>query len=543
MTEFSRCVQLVLQASSQVLSYAQRYRRDRSLALPQAPTRPALPEGCVWSDNEEDVQVFLASTAHSQRRMRAWWRCGVRPFAFSIDPPWLDGVLEWPKDEECRPPSERRIRKHLASGVHGALNYRIWMSSAGDGPRQRPSRPRRSRPPRVLPSGSPSLLLTVFRQAPDDPYTPPPEQQEVTRQIQEMEGRITSLKRVEDHAIAAEQWDAAAAYRQDRRGLWQELQTLKASLPPPQGLQDKAACQAVTITVGLDEMLPQEQRRWRKRLGSPPRITWLKAFRNSLCKHPQMGRNPIYIDVHTTTEDDITVQVLAYLLQAEMVLWKDSEPWVKYYAASWGQETEGKRWSNDTSTQWCHAMLEFALPQAANALRPALPAQREPGKYSIPQAAKVLGITERQLRYKIEHEEIPGVEKLGRRVSILPEALEHLRRQVMDQARRQQDKTRRAIFSAKAQQAGMKPPAIRQMIHRGPQTPEGTPDWDALEAQLTCQAAKQRPGKVEATVPSHDDLIDAYGARLHKVDPGSDEWITLQDTLRKLQQGEQGVSP
>jgi hypothetical protein len=102
-------------------------------------------------------------------------------------------------------------------------------------------------------------------------------------------------------------------------------------------------------------------------------------------------------------------------------------------------------------------MLQFALPQEANALRPALPAHREPGKCSIPQAAKVLGITERQLRYKIEHEEIPGVEKLGRRVSILPEALEHLRPQVLDQARRQQDKTRRAMFSAQAQQAGMTP--------------------------------------------------------------------------------------
>lgn len=272
------------------------------------------------------------------------------------------------------------------------------MSSAGDGQRQRPSRPRRPRPPRVLPSGSPSLLLTVFRQAPDDPYTPPPEQQEVTRQIQEMEGRITSLKRVEDHAIAAEQWDAAAAYRQDRRGLWQELQTLKASLPPPQGLQDKAACQAVTITVGLDEMSPQEQRRWRKRLGSSPRTTWLKAFRNSLCKHPQMGRNPICIDVHTTTEDDITVQILAYLLQAEMMVWDTIEPWVKYYAASWGQETEGKRWGKYARDRWYEKMRLFALPQEANALRPR-DTTKPPGTMSLPQVASTWGISEPQLHF------------------------------------------------------------------------------------------------------------------------------------------------
>src|SRR5262249_34922028 len=152
-------------------------------------------------------------------------------------------------------------------------------------------------------------------------YPPPPEQQAVTRQIQELERRITALKRVEDHAIAAEQWDAAAAYRQDRRGVQQELQTLKASLPSLQGLQDKAACPGVTITVGLDKMSQQEQQRWRRKLGHSPRSTWLVTFREYLCRHPQMGRNPIYIDVHTTTEDDVTVQVLAYLLQAEMMSW------------------------------------------------------------------------------------------------------------------------------------------------------------------------------------------------------------------------------
>jgi excisionase family DNA binding protein len=301
-----------------------------------------------------------------------------------------------------------------------------------------------------------------------------------------VERRIAHLNRLEGRAMFdMGQGEDAAAYRQERRALWQELQTLKALLSSPQGLQDKAACQAVTITVGLNEMSQHEQRRWRKKLGHLPCTTWLVTFREYLYRHPQMGRNPIYIDVHTTTEDDITVQVLAYLLQAEMVLWEDIEPWVKDYSAAGGQETEGKHWDTYLRRTWCQEMLEFALPHESNALRPVLPAQREPETYSIPQAAKVLGISERQLRYKIEHEEMPGVEKLGRLVRILPEALEHLRQQVMDQARRQQDKTQRAMFSAQAQQVGMKPPAIRQMIHRGPQTPEGGPDWEALEAQLT----------------------------------------------------------
>jgi hypothetical protein len=77
-------------------------------------------------------------------------------------------------------------------------------------------------------------LLTVFRQEPDDPYTPPPELRDVTQRVQEVERRIAHLNRLEGRAVfEAGQWEDAAAYRQARRGLWQELQTLKASLPPP----------------------------------------------------------------------------------------------------------------------------------------------------------------------------------------------------------------------------------------------------------------------------------------------------------------------
>jgi hypothetical protein len=146
-----------------------------------------------------------------------------------------------------------------------------------------------------------------------------------------MERRIAHLHRLEGRVIfEARQWEEVAAYRKERRGVWQELQRLQASLPTSaQGPQNRTACKAITITIGLGEMSQQEQRRWRKKLGHSPRTTWLKVFREYLCRHPQMGRKPIYIDVHTTTEDDITVQVLAYLLQAEMGLWEDIETWVK----------------------------------------------------------------------------------------------------------------------------------------------------------------------------------------------------------------------
>jgi len=142
-----------------------------------------------------------------------------------------------------------------------------------------------------------------------------------------VERRIVQLHWLEGRAIFdAGQWEEAAAYRQERRSLGQELQTLKVSLPLSQNLQDKAACKAITITIGLGKMSQQEQRRWRKKLRHSPRATWLTTFREYLCRHPQMGRKSIYIDVHTATEDDVMVQVLAYLFQAEMISWDAIEP-------------------------------------------------------------------------------------------------------------------------------------------------------------------------------------------------------------------------
>lgn len=503
------------------MAATRQYRKDRHWALPLEDAKP-LPEGWAWSDDEAGVRVWYPT---------------------NIGREWPE-TIEWPEEreeaeEECSPPSVRRILEDLASGADGALTYRIWVSSSGGGQHQRPRRPRRPRPPRVLPSGSPSLLLTVFWQTPDDACPPPREQRDVTQRIQEVERQMVYLHRLEGHAIfERRRWEDAAAYRKERRGLGQELQTLKASLrPSPRDFQDKATGKAVTMTVGLDEMSQQEQRRWRKKLGHSPRTTWLVTFREYLCRHPQVGRNPIYIDVHTTTEDDITVQVLAYLLQAQIVLWKDIEPWVKHYAAAWGQETEGKCWDTYLRRTWCQDMLEFALPQEPNALRPALPVHREPEEYSIPQAAKVLGITERQLRYKIEHEEIPGMEKLGRRVSILPEALEHLRQQVVDQAQRQHDKTRREMFCAQAQHVGMKPTAIRQMIHRGLRTPEGAPDWDALEARLPHHGrrAKGQEPSGAMTAEELEGLLPLLKDRLHAAQT-EDERLDVWDKLVSIQQ-------
>jgi hypothetical protein len=499
-TDFSPEVRCIQEAVRYLLDAARRYRKDRQGLLRPEDPEPVLPEGWVRGDDEAGVRAW-----HEEYYGREW-----------------PEELQWP-DEECPPQfSERRILEQLASGGHGALNYKIWMSSSGDGQRQRPSRPRRLRPPRVLPSGRPSLLLSVYQRAHAGPHTSPPAQPDVTRRKQELRQQIVHLKRREDsaliadgrweeavaHGIADRWWEKAAAYWQERRGLHQELRTLEASLhTPPQGLQDTVACKHVTITVGLGEMSQQEQRRWRKKLRHSPPTTWLAAFRKYLCMHPQMGRNPIYIDVYTTTKDDLTIQVLAYVFQAEIVSWDAIEPWVKHYAASWGQETEEACWRNYESGRWCEAMLAFALPQEANALRPPSPPRVEPGAYSIPQAAKVLGITERQLRYMIEHEEIPGIERDGRRRVILADALEHLRPQVVAKGRRRQDQPRRAMFIEKAKnEYGMTSDAIRQMIHRGPRTPERTPDWNALDAQLTHHSRRAKGQEPSEDTMSADDL-------------------------------------
>jgi hypothetical protein len=133
------------------------------------------------------------------------------------------------------------------------------------------------------------------------------------------------------------------------------------------------------------------------------------------------------------------------------------------------------------------------------------------------------------------------VERRGRQVVILPEALERLRSQVVDKALHRRDKARRATFTEQARAYGMKPDAIRQMIHRGPPTPEGTPDWEALDVQFKRNAVKHKRKEAETRAPSEDtisreDLIAACKTRLVEVEPGSEEWAILQDKLRELQQ-------
>jgi hypothetical protein len=245
-----------------------------------------------------------------------------------------------------------------------------------------------------------------------------------------VERRIAQLHWLETRTIFdAGQWEDAAASRHERRSLGQELQILKVSLPLPQNLQDKAACNAITITVGLGKMSQQEQRRWRKKLRRSPRATWLTTFREYLCRHPQVDRKPIYIDVRTTTEDDITVQVLAYLLQAEIISWDAIEPWVQHYGATWSQEIEGKRWGKYDRTRWFEKMRSFALPQEANALRPR-DSTKPLDTMSLPEAARAWAVSEPQLRQLmpqlIRQCKVDGIIRKGRFIYIAVADVERL---------------------------------------------------------------------------------------------------------------------
>ena len=168
----------------------------------------------------------------------------------------------------------------------------------------------------------------------------------------------------------------------------------EGALPPPQGLQTMGL-PGCHDTVGLDEMSPQEQRRCRKRWAVRHAIARLRHFATPAISAD--GEECHLHDVHSTTPDDITAQLLAYLFQEEMVPWEEIEPWVKHYAP-WGHATEGARWTKRAPV--CH---HDGIGSPVNPIRSVLLLPRaEPGGHSIPQAAKVLGITERQLRYMID---------------------------------------------------------------------------------------------------------------------------------------------
>lgn len=160
-TDFSPEMRFLLVAAWYLLAAARRYRKNRYGAVLPDDTAPVPLEDEAWMHDKEGVLALVAASGGE----------------------WPEEI-EWPDDEEPLPPSERRISKQLVSGTHGTLNFQIWKSSSGDIQHQRPTQPRRPRPPRVLPGGSPALLLTVFREPPARLPAPAAERWAVTQRIQ-----------------------------------------------------------------------------------------------------------------------------------------------------------------------------------------------------------------------------------------------------------------------------------------------------------------------------------------------------------------------
>jgi DNA-binding transcriptional MerR regulator len=147
-------------------------------------------------------------------------------------------------------------------------------------------------------------------------------------------------------------------------------------------LHQRAAAR-VTLLQNHPELLD----RWRHpgRPDCPLEETMLARYRRG----DRYGPCLIRID-QTTKAEDITVQALAYLLQDEMVPWDEIAPWVQQYASQFTPYFD--------AGAWVQRMKTLTLPWDANALRPR-PVDQPPRTMSIPQAAKALGLTERQLRY------------------------------------------------------------------------------------------------------------------------------------------------
>jgi hypothetical protein len=83
----------------------------------------------------------------------------------------------------------------------------------------------------------------------------------------------------------------------------------------------------------------------------------------------------------------------------------------------------------------------------------------------------------------------------------------------------------------------------RQMIHRAPRTPEGTADWDALEAQLAHRRRRAKASETSGDVISLKGKIAACDELLERLSPQSEEWEDVQEAREQLRQRLRGCHP
>jgi hypothetical protein len=231
-----------------------------------------------------------------------------------------------------------------------------------------------------------------------------------------------------------------------------------------------------------------------------------------------------------TTPGDIVAHCLWHLWHEEMMLWEEVAPSL----ARWWQRYMGRLFAPaDLLLQ----APKLALPLQANAVRPPVPALEVADSLSVKEAAERLSITPRQLLYLAKQGRIRLDRSNPRSFWVPLTEVEWLEDDPQFQHTRKREEYRR-----KGQARGLTSENLRQRRCRGPQKPDNTPDWEALEADLQRKPARRRGRTDETptqnpTARSREELEDLYAElqrQIFKVET-EDEWLRLMDNRREVE--------
>ena len=255
----------------------------------------------------------------------------------------------------------------------------------------------------------------------------------------------------------------------------------------------------LTVCVLLGQMSETAQKRWRQHLklnADDPRKsvrTWFRLAemrspaeraedrKQLLEEHPEFkalegdyqflrgddtGGRVIWIN-KLTTVDHVVIQLLAYLLQEELVQWEEIAAYARDYF---------RQYQEITLDINLHKLLwKLALPHEANALRPVDHSAPE-ATFTVAEAARELGLSKRQLRYMIHKGEVHIIPR-GRRQYISHAELQRLREELEPV---QEEKDHRKKCFRIGRSLDMSDAAIKQTIKRGRKQRRSWPEIGAI---------------------------------------------------------------
>ncbi len=436
------------------LQHAKAYRKDRRWCL-QAP-QPTLPPGRERSAPPSDRQQLV-------RKQLAYHREGDLFYEIQLfDPCGITVSIPGP---------QRRLRgiRHLLpqNRPYLLLKIRHWepdSSTEIDRAQQmiqdlEGARQRLTATPTA--EGKPWLrtverALAVLRAEVDRLEGQWRRQQEIIQKRSQVQKQIKETKAQWKRALRVGDLGKATRLADERLNpLRRELKALReevAQIPPQH--HRPGLFREVIIAIGLDGMSPRDQKKWRRLLkfercpdeadGSAaeraPRTSWIADWRRYERRGPseraterakvlqerpdlacrlgtdarflrgdRYGGRGLYVDERTTVED-LMAQILVFLWQDGMMEWDEVGAWLQDYMRP---ALQGQQRPEDVpGTVMLKAAL-FAHPLDANMLRPRLPPQALPlaaerGWFTIKETAAELRLTERQVRYMLEHGQIRG---------------------------------------------------------------------------------------------------------------------------------------